>query len=296
MLRKQQLFIGIDGGGTKCRARLESASGYLLAEALSGPANPATDAEQAIASVLDASRQALAGAGFTESALGNCQVVLGLAGVNVPTALRQMEQWGHPFGRMRVTTDLHIACVGAHGGQDGGILITGTGTSAFSSIAGEQHIFSAQGFPLGDRASGAWLGWQAVGATLDVLDGLQPPSGLTQALCRTLAVQSNMDLIACCLPYKAADFAALAPLVLQWHQQHDAKAMAIVEQGRAYIQALLQRLAQTGANRIAMLGGLAPAWSQLLPDSFSQQLSPVLSSAEAGAVTLARQLFMETSV
>ncbi len=295
MLRKQQLFIGIDGGGTKCRARLESASGHVLAEALSGPANPATDTEQAIRSVLDASCQALASAGFSESALGNCQVVVGLAGVNVPSALTRMEQWQHPFAQIKVTTDLHIACVGAHGGLEGGIVITGTGTSAFSTVAGTQHLFSAQGFPLGDRASGAWLGWQAVCATLDVLDGLQPPSGLTQALCRTLAVRSNMDLVACCLHYKAVDYAVLAPLVLQWHQQHDTKAMAIVELGLTYIQALLQRLEQTGANRIAMLGGLAPAWSQLLPDSFSQQLSPVLSSAEAGAVALARQLFMETS-
>ncbi|MFC4655151.1 BadF/BadG/BcrA/BcrD ATPase family protein [Rheinheimera marina] len=295
MLRKQQLFIGIDGGGTKCRARLESASGHLLGEALAGPANPATDAEQAIASVLDASRQALAGAGFTESALASCQVVLGLAGVNVPSALAHMEQWSHPFGGMKVTTDLHIACAGAHGGQDGGILITGTGTSAFSTVAGQQHLFSAQGFPLGDRASGAWLGWQAVGATLDVLDGLQPHSGLTQALCRTLAVQSNMDLIACCLPYKAADFAALAPLVLQWQQQEDQAAQRIVQQGLDYVQALLQRLQQTGASRLAMLGGLAPAWRQLLPESLQQQLSPVQSSAEAGAVALARQFFMERS-
>ena len=49
------LYLGIDGGGTKCRVRLENAQGTLLAEAVSGAANIATSVEVAQQSIIDAS-------------------------------------------------------------------------------------------------------------------------------------------------------------------------------------------------------------------------------------------------
>lgn len=293
MQSPQPLFIGIDGGGTKCKARLEDATGRLLAEAVAGPANPATNYTQTLDSILTACRSALHKAGLPAESLAACRVVLGLAGVNVPRVQQRMQDWQHPFAALQVTTDLHIACVGAHGSPDGAILITGTGTAAFASVRGEQILLSAQGFPLGDRGSGAWLGWQGVAATLDVLDGLQPASGLTQQICRQLGVRSNTDMISCCIGYKAADYAQLAPLVLQQHQQGDPYALAIMTQGLQYLQALLARLQQSGAHRIAMIGGLAPALLDCLPAELQKQLSPVLGTPEIGATVLAKQYYQE---
>jgi glucosamine kinase len=295
-IQQEQLFIGVDGGGTKCKARLESGGGALLAEAVTGPANPATDFALAVDSILQASQQVLQQAGFSTEALAYCHVVLGLAGVNVPRVQKKMQNWTHPFASLTVTTDLHIACLGAHAGRDGAILITGTGTAAFASVKGEQHLFSAQGFPLGDKGSGAWLGWQAVCATLDSLDGLIAETELTKSICRTLGVVSNTDLISCCLGYKATDYARLAPAVLKYQQSADAAALDITRRGLEYIQALLARLQQTGAPRIAMIGGLAGALADLLPQNLQQQLSPVLGPPEVGAVALARQLFMENTL
>lgn len=291
-----QLFIGLDGGGTKCKARLESASGVLLAEAVTGPANPATDFTMALDSILQACQRVLTQAGYSETALAHCHVAMGLAGVNVPRIERKMKNWSHPFASLTVTTDLHIACLGAHAGLDGAILITGTGTAAFSSVSGEQSLFSAQGFPLGDKSSGAWFGWQAVSATLDSLDGLVDESELTKAVCRTLGVSSNTDLISCCISYKATDYAQLAPLVLKYQQAGDPYALDIMQRALHYVQALLSRLQKTGATRVAMIGGLAPFIADLLPLHFQQQLSPVLGPPEVGAVALARQRFAEKSV
>ena len=84
MTQHEQLFIGVDGGGTKCKARLESSSGALLAEAVTGPANPATDFALAVESILQACQQVVQQAGYTDTALAYCHVVMGLAGVNVP--------------------------------------------------------------------------------------------------------------------------------------------------------------------------------------------------------------------
>lgn len=291
MQQSEQLFIGIDGGGSKCKARLENAAGQLLAEVVAGPANPATDYAQTIDSILSACEQALFKAGFSVKQLALCHVVAGLAGVNVPRVLRQMENWRHPFAHFRVTTDLHIACIGAHNGADGAILITGTGTAAFASVHGEQSLFSAQGFPLGDRGSGAWLGWQGICATLDVLDGLMPHSALTQSICRRFGVSSNTDLISCCIGYKAADYGQLAPLILQQQQLGDPYACEIVARGLTYITALLQRLQQAGATRISMIGGLAEPLKALLPPQLQHGISPVQGQPDVGAAVLARQYF-----
>ncbi|MFD1331301.1 N-acetylglucosamine kinase, partial [Methylopila musalis] len=35
---RSALFLGVDGGGTRCRARLADAGGRVLGEGLSGPA------------------------------------------------------------------------------------------------------------------------------------------------------------------------------------------------------------------------------------------------------------------
>lgn len=294
--QQEQLFIGVDGGGTKCKARLESSGGVLLAEAVTGPANPATDFALAVDSILQACQLLVQQAGYGNDALTHCHVVMGLAGVNVPRVQKKMQNWSHPFASLTVTTDLHIACLGAHAGRDGAILITGTGTAAFSTVDSQQFLFSAQGFPLGDRGSGAWFGWQAVCATLDSLDGLIEETELTKSICRTLGVVSNTDLISCCIGYKATDYARLAPQVLNYQQSGDPAALDITRRGLEYIQALLVRLQRTGAPRIAMIGGLAGVLIDLLPQNLQQQLSPVLGPPEVGAVALARQLFMENTL
>src|SRR5205809_891054 len=52
-MSKNELFLGVDGGGTRCRARLCDASGLKLAQAEAGPANIRLGLKEAFASVLD---------------------------------------------------------------------------------------------------------------------------------------------------------------------------------------------------------------------------------------------------
>ena len=72
--------LTVDGGGSKCKARLENANGQLLAEAVAGPANPATDFAQTTDSILSACQRVLQQAGYASAMLAQSHVVLGLAG------------------------------------------------------------------------------------------------------------------------------------------------------------------------------------------------------------------------
>ena len=295
MDKGKQLFIGIDGGGTKCQARLENAQGELLGEGLSGSANPARDSQVAKQSILTSSLLALQQAGLSEDDFSRSSVVLGLAGVNIPKYRLLIEEWQHPFANMYLTTDLHIACLGAHGGNDGGIIISGTGSSAFSVVRGKHTIVGGHGFPLGDKGSGAWLGWQALVYTLESLDKMRIPSGLTEHIAQHFNAHSATDIVGHALKFAPAEYAQFAPLVLKFYEQADANAVLIVGEAVGYLEHLIQRVNHTQPPRIAMIGTIAKRLCGYFNAQTQTLLSTPLCSPETGAVQLARTLFKKKS-
>ena len=68
----------------------------------------------------------------------------------------------HPFRSVVYAHDATIACIGAHGAKDGGIVIVGTGSVGFA-VVGEREIrVGGYGFPISDEGSGADLGLHAI--------------------------------------------------------------------------------------------------------------------------------------
>ena len=67
-----------------------------------------------------------------------------------------------PFRRTIITSDAHAACVGAHGGHDGGIIIVGTGSVGWAIRGGRQYRVGGWGLTLSDEGSAAWLGREAL--------------------------------------------------------------------------------------------------------------------------------------
>jgi len=63
------LFVGVDGGGTGCRARIEDAEGRVLGTGIAGPAALRLGIDRAVAEVEKASRAALDDAGLDSGAL-----------------------------------------------------------------------------------------------------------------------------------------------------------------------------------------------------------------------------------
>lgn len=293
-MAQQQYFLGIDGGGTKCKARLENANGELLAEGLAGPSNPVQNAKLAFQSIVEAASQAVKAAnipGLTEHKLSVC---LGLAGVNVPAYRTIAESWPLPFRQVKVTTDLHVACVGAHGSPEGAIVITGTGSSSFASVNNVHTAIGGHGFPLGDKGSGAWLGWRGLSYTLEALDKLRPSTPMVNAMCRALGTDNTREIVGEALAFTSRDFASLAPVVVNHVYKHDPIATTIMEDGKTYLEAVILRLNNLGAKRISIIGGLSSHWTGWFTPHIQQLLSPALNTPEMGAVVLARQAFKES--
>jgi len=285
----QQFYIGIDGGGSKCKAVLMDEKNNVLGTGIAGPGNPLHGFEQATNSITQSALLALKDAGLTEVALSELIAGVGLAGVNLPILFDQMSNWQYPFKQMFLTTDLHIACLGAHQGEDGAVMITGTGSCGFSYVAQKSLTIGAHGFPHGDKASGAWFGLQAAKQVLLALDGLVKPTAMTQKLLTQLHCSNDVTLVENIANKPATYYAKFANLVFDAAEEGDEAAKEIIDNGCEYISSVANKLWQQQPSRMSMIGGLTTRLIKWLPNNLLAKLAEPLLPPEVGAVLFAKQ-------
>jgi glucosamine kinase len=286
-VQRADLFLGVDGGATQCRARLADRSGRLLGEGTSGPANIRLGLDAGFASVLDAARQCLAEARLSEHAMGRITACLALAGATEPTELAAARSRGLPFSHTVIVSDAHAACVGAHRGNDGGIIIAGTGSVGWAIVDGRQHRVGGWGLMLSDEGSGAWLGREAMRRVLWAHDGRVAPT----ALLRRLFDEFGADpyaIVRWAASAQPAEFGRLAPLVVEHAARQDPAALELMRQAASHIDVLAARLLALGAERLALVGGLAPHLEGWLASETRQHLVKPEGDALDGALELAR--------
>lgn len=285
-------FLGIDGGGSKCKAVIVDADGRVLGEGSGGPANPYQQFEQSLNSIKRASHDALTAAGLAASEIGSLHACLGLAGVNLPVVHQRMRQWPHPFANLHIVSDLQVACVGAHAGGDGAVMIAGTGSCGYVRVQQREWQYGGHGFPAGDKGSGAWLGLEAVKQTLLTLDGFADATVLTDQLLTALQARDAISLIER-IGQGASAYAKLAPLVFASADAGDLVARAIIAQGADYLSTLARKLLHAKPPRLALIGGIAPLMTPWLAADIQAALAPALEAPEHGAVRVAMTCFQQ---
>src|SRR4051812_38013675 len=90
-------FLGIDAGGTRCRARLVSGRGEVIGEGAAGPANTGIGLERLFHTLVDVSEQAVRAAGLAPADLGRVAAGIGIAGMSRPGAMEKLRDGGLPF-------------------------------------------------------------------------------------------------------------------------------------------------------------------------------------------------------
>lgn len=286
MLPEHPLFLGIDGGGTHCRARLADGTGRILGEGKGGSSNITTSLETAAASILEATRGALAAAGLGDETFARINAGFGMAGGNAPDEAAALAAWPFGFAGQTVSSDAAIACLGAHAGRDGGILILGTGSQGAARVAGRTVTVGGWGFALSDTGSGAILGRAAARRALLGHEGIEPPSPFTEAVMARFGAHPP-TMLAWALKAIPRDWAELAPMVFGHAEAGDPVATALIADHVADVCRLVDRLVALGAGTVALMGGVAAPTRPHLPARLAPILVEPAGDALAGALMLA---------
>jgi glucosamine kinase len=281
----QNCFLGVDGGGSRCRVRIRDEKGKMLGEALGGPANVHQDFDKAFATIIKTSKEAGAKAGL---ALGDIHAGLGLAGLITSVDGERLLKLHLPFASVVADNDAAAACFGAFNGRDGGIVIAGTGSIGFGLIEGQRHMVGGWGFALGDHGSGAWVGHHASRRAALVIDGLLQPTPLIEKV-MAIAGSNRKELTQWSEKATPKDFAQFAPAVFQCAASGDVLGMTIVIEGASAISNLGRALIARGARQLCLLGGLSQAYLPYLDADVRRALATAKADAVDGAILMARK-------
>ncbi|MEJ2408799.1 MAG: BadF/BadG/BcrA/BcrD ATPase family protein [Novosphingobium sp.] len=278
-------YLGIDAGGSHCRARLIDVQGTVIGHGKSGAANARIGLEALYGTLKEAVDQAVAEAGLTREQRAAIHAGMGIAGITRPGVREALDAFDFGFASAAYATDAQIANLGAHAGADGAILIIGTGSVAQLRVNGEDFTIGGYGFPISDEGSGAALGLSAMRHALRALDGRTRKTELSAAVTERFG-HDTAQAIAWMDQASPRDYGTFAPLVMDYAEADDAIARSIVEDAAAHIERFVETIFERGATRCALVGGLSARMKPWLRARTVERLSEPAGDALDGALRL----------
>lgn len=279
-------YVGIDGGGTSCRARIRDSIGGLLGEAKSGSANILLGVDVAMSSILQAINEAAIQGGLSEVDFSQMHVGLALAGAEQKSAWRAFMDQKHPFASMTLNTDAYGACIGAHNGDNGAIMIAGTGSCGIYLQDGQQHVVGGREFPISDQGGGAVMGLHLIQQVLLAEDGIGEKTPLSEHV----MAHFNHDIDEIVAWSKQAiprDYGQFSPAIFKFALQADPLALKILKQTAAEVEMFLIALNKRGATRICLMGSIAERIAKWLSPPVQQWIVEPQFDAIEGAIMFA---------
>ncbi|MGY3968456.1 glucosamine kinase nucleotide-binding domain-containing protein [Aeromonas enteropelogenes] len=279
-----EYWVGVDGGGTHTRARIRNRAGKLLGEGRAAGSNLELGILHAHANVLAAIASARQAAGLGPECEQQMGVGLALASAELADCYHAMLAMPFPFASVKLTSDAFGACLGAFGGQEGAILIAGTGSAGLIYQGRQIRTCSGRGFPISDLGSGAWLGLRALQQSLLCHDGILPPSTLAVRLMDHFK-RDQAQVVRWAARAIPAEYGHFAPWVFDAASDGDELACQLLDETCTQLAQLLDGMQQLGAHRIALLGGIG---MRLAPRLARFNLAPPKADALDGAILFAQ--------
>jgi N-acetylglucosamine kinase-like BadF-type ATPase len=268
VLNSDYTIIGIDGGGTHTRGVLYQ-KGKFIAESNTGTSRIHTvgvgEACERTLNII----QDLCNKSEIESSEIDA-IVVGLAGVwldeekmRAATLLRTLARSNRLIiNDISVVSDAEIAYEGALNGEDGIIMIVGTGSIGLARIGKGKFIrCGGWGIELDDEGSGAWIGKEALTAIVRHIDGRGKPTKLTEAFANKFKSVDLKNPRTIVKAYADGTFvySQLSPLAMELAEDGDEIALEIINRSAHHLVELPQTLLanfKTKKVKVAMMGGI----------------------------------------
>ncbi|MEO8042304.1 MAG: BadF/BadG/BcrA/BcrD ATPase family protein [Acidobacteriota bacterium] len=232
--RSHQLFLGVDGGGTKTQIAIMNEAREVRCEGFAGPSNPLrVGVETAVTNIAKAINEACDRDGVSRGDIASA--TLGLAGVRRADLKRSVrESFIKRLGirKVEVVTDAEIALYATTQGKPGLVVIAGTGSVCLGkNEKGEMAISGGWGPLAGDGGGGVGIAQQALHNIAKASDGRGLPTMLSQRASEYFRASGPENLIVAIYSPQVDNsrIAGFARLVVETAQDGDQIAVEILK-------------------------------------------------------------------
>lgn len=269
-------IIGVDSGGTKTKAVSFDLDGNLLNTAQSGAGNLTVAFDTSI----ENTKEAVLSLQKLHSGDNCIYAAFGYAGAETGSlknaALSELSAFfGTTIKELFITNDALLALYSALEGQDGALIISGTGSIGYLKHKNDAFRFGGWGHLISDEGSGYYIGITAIKYITGAYDNGNENTPLKSAVFQKLAITSHRELIAFTYGASKAEIASLCTVVEGLAQEKDPQAVAILTKAGeklAYLAINLLRLHPIPSPNIALSGSVLRK-IPMVKKSFLQALS-----------------------
>jgi glucosamine kinase len=212
----------------------------------------------------------------------------GLAGTQQEPDRQAILKRPNPFASLIVDTDAYTSYLGAFRGEDGAILILGTGSGGLAVLKGQRLNVGGWGADIADEGSGMAIGRLAIRKSLWALEGMAPLTPLADSILGEFD-RSPPNAVMWAGKAIPGDYAKFAPRVFDFAAKGDVLAVGIIEETAAGATMLIRRLLELGAPSVAMIGGIFPRLYPWLPAEIQAKLIEPAGDALDGAILMAER-------
>jgi N-acetylglucosamine kinase-like BadF-type ATPase len=306
---RANIWLGIDGGGTNCRAALLTDQGKTMGEGFAEAANHIrVGLETAIRHIEQSVSRACRQAAIEPAQIS--AACIGLAGVSHPDHHRQMLtalKAGLPIDEITLETDARVALAGATGNKAGVVIIAGTGSIA-CGINSRGRFARAGGWgpAMGDEGSGSYIGRRALESILMSYDYRGEPTSMMEPILRHFGVSSPPELPPVIYddPDKATrEIAQLSKIAVKAAERGDKVAQEILKDAAkelavAAIAVVEQLRMEQDEFQVAYVGGvfeagdliLAPLRAEIQSFAPRARVEPPIDPPVIGAAKMAKAM------
>lgn len=225
MTERAYYLLGIDGGGTKTRFRLTDNEGNTVREAVLGPSNPNDIGMERALETLRSGIKTVLEDIPAETVYAYAGIAGAASGTNHDAVYACMQE--HGFAGSDAGGDIENILSAGLNGQDGMILILGTGICAFSVKDGTRYRTGGWGYLLDRGGSGYNYGCDVLNAYYSAIDHTGSHTHLSEMVERKTGLDSA-QLLTKIYELGKSYIASFAPLAFEAAELGDDIGRAII--------------------------------------------------------------------
>ena len=164
-----QIWIGLDGGGTKTHVIAENQD-HIRFEAMYSGSNHHVIGLERFRNLMETIIKEVEG--FYKTTPSELTIVVGGAGIDTEEDVKKLKAITRSLkADFHFVNDADVALISNHEALKGGVLISGTGSIALGYEKGKRFRVGGWGHVVGDEGSGYAIGRDALAACTRMLDG-----------------------------------------------------------------------------------------------------------------------------